>query len=83
MESLLNHALTYAQVNCKVFPLKVNSKNGQVLISLKEKVTTDKEQITKWFTNTDYIPIFEGAPNKVTPTGNNCLIMSIFSCWGD
>ena len=47
MESLLNYALTYAQVNCKVFPLKVNSKDGQTLTSLKEKATTDKKQITK------------------------------------
>ena len=69
MESLLNYALTYAQVNCKVFPLKVNSKDGQTLTSLKEKATTDKKQITKWFTNTDY--------NVGVSTGEGMIVIEV------
>ncbi|EFP63326.1 hypothetical protein DWW36_05380 [Erysipelotrichaceae bacterium AF15-26LB] len=69
MESLLNYALTYAQVNCKVFPLKVNSKDGQTLTSLKEKATTDKKQITKWFTNTDY--------NVCVSTGEGIIVIEV------
>ena len=69
MESLLYYALTYAQVNCKVFPLKVNSKDGQTLTSLKEKATTDKKQITKWFTNTDY--------NVGVSTGEGIIVIEV------
>ena len=45
MKSLLNEALFYAHLNFKVFPLKVNSKSGQVLKSWLNEVTTDVETI--------------------------------------
>lgn len=54
MKSLVNYALTYAQLNFKVFPMKVNSKNEQVLKSWDKEATNDIKQIIQWFTNKDY-----------------------------
>ena len=54
MNPQLNSALNYAKNNFKVFPLKVNSKSGQVCKSWKEEATMDVNQIYQWFSNTDY-----------------------------
>ena len=43
MNPKLTSALMYAQYHFKVFPLKVNSKSGQVLKSWKEEATTDQD----------------------------------------
>ena len=53
MNPKLTSALMYAQYHFKVFPLKVNSKSGQVLKSWKEEATTDQDTIMNWFSNTD------------------------------
>ena len=45
MNPQLNSALNYAKNNFKVFPLKVNSKSGQVCKSWKEEATMDVNQI--------------------------------------
>lgn len=49
MNPKLTSALMYAQYHFKVFPLKVNSKSGQVLKSWKEEATTDQDTIMNWF----------------------------------
>lgn len=54
MNPQLNSALNYAKDNFKVFPLKVNSKSGQVSIFWKEEATTNVNQIYQWFSNTDF-----------------------------
>lgn len=71
MKSLMNYALTYAQLNFKVFPMKVNSKNEQVLESWKEEATNDTKQITQWFTNKDY--------NIGIKTGDGLIVIDVDS----
>lgn len=67
MKSLLNEALFYAHLNFKVFPLKVNSKSGQVLKSWLKEATTDVKTIQNWFSNTDY--------NVGVRTGNGLVVI--------
>lgn len=70
MSSLQSEALIYAQNNFKIFPLKVNSKNEQVLKSWKEEATNDINQVTKWWlTNTQY--------NIGLKTGSGLIVIDI------
>lgn len=70
MSSLQSEALIYAQNNFKIFPLKVNSKNEQVLKSWKEEATNDINQVTKWWlTNTQY--------NIGLKTGGGLIVIDI------
>ncbi|MFQ9922020.1 MAG: bifunctional DNA primase/polymerase [Beduini sp.] len=69
MNPTLNSALMYAHLNFKVFPLKVNSKNGQVLKSWLKEATTDIEKIQNWFSNTDY--------NVGVRTGDGLVVIDI------
>ena len=69
MNPKLTSALMYAQYHFKVFPLKVNSKSGQVLKSWKEEATTDQDTIMNWFSNTDY--------NVGVRTGNGLLVIDV------
>lgn len=69
MNPTLNSALNYAKDNFKVFPLKVNSKSGQVCKSWKEEATTDVNQIYQWFSNTDY--------NVGVRTGDGLVVIDV------
>jgi len=69
MKSLLNEALFYAHLNFKVFPLKVNSKSGQVLKSWLNEATTDVETIQNWFSNADY--------NVGVRTGDGLVVIDV------
>lgn len=69
MNPILNSALMYAHLNFKVFPLKVNSKNGQVLKSWLKEATADIEMIKNWFSNTDY--------NVGVRTGDGLVVIDI------
>ena len=55
MKTQLENALAFANNNVKVFPLSYNSKSEQILSSWKNEVTTDVNQIRKWFENTNSI----------------------------
>lgn len=69
MNSNLSSSLVYAHHNFKVFPLKVNSKSGQVLKSWLNEATTDVETIRNWFSNTDY--------NVDVRTGDGLVVIDI------
>ena len=69
MNPRLNSALNYAKDNFKVFPLKVNSKSGQVCKSWKEEATTDINQIYQWFSSTDY--------NVGVRTGDGLVVIDV------
>lgn len=69
MNPKLNSALNYAKDNFKVFPLKVNSKSGQVCKSWKEEATTDVNQIYQWFSNTDF--------NVGVRTGDGLVVIDV------
>lgn len=69
MNPNLSSALMYAHLNFKVFPLKVNSKSGQVLKSWLNEATTDVETIRNWFSNTDY--------NVGVRTGDGLVVIDI------
>lgn len=47
MNPCLSSALKYAQSNYKVFPLKCNSKNGQVVASWKQDASTNPDLIDR------------------------------------
>lgn len=49
MNSMLDHALNYAQEHFKIFPLKVNSKSEQILNSWKNEATDDLHQVQSWW----------------------------------
>lgn len=48
--TMLDQALQYASKGIKVFPLKENSKSGQVLNSWKKEASTNIETIMNWWT---------------------------------
>ena len=67
---MLNSALTYVKNNFKVFPLKVNSKSGQVLKSWKEEATSDEEKVKQfWKENSNY--------NIGVKTGNGLVVIDV------
>ena len=59
MESL-KHALKYAKLNFKVFPLKVNSKSEQVCKSWKNEATTDENLIRNMWKNNYNVGVVTG-----------------------
>lgn len=60
----------YAHLNFKVFPLKVNSKNIQVLKSRLNETTTDEKIIQNWFSDTGY--------NVGVRTGNGLVVIGFY-----
>lgn len=69
MNEVLNNAIQYANAGFKVFPLKENTKCGQVCRSWKEEATTNLEQINQWFSSTDY--------NVGVRTGDGLVVIDI------
>lgn len=68
--SLKESALNYAKAGMRVFPLRPNSKSGQVLRSWKNEATTDITTIEKWWnTNPNY--------NIGIATGEGVLVVDI------
>lgn len=70
MNPILNSTLMYAHLNFKVFILKVNSKNGQVLKSWLNEATTDEKIIQNWFSNTGY--------NVGVRTGDGLVVIDFY-----
>lgn len=67
MESL-RYAINYAKLNFKVFPLKVNTKDGQICKSWKKEATTNESIIrTMWKENY----------NVAVVTGNGLLVIDL------
>ncbi len=67
MESL-NYALNYAKHNFKVFPLKVNTKDGQLCKSWKKEATTNESIIrSMWKENN----------NVAVTTGNGLIVIDV------
>lgn len=69
MEEVMRSALNYANEGTKVFPLRPNSKSGQICTSWKEEATTDIKQINQWFSNTDY--------NVGVRTGDGLVVIDV------
>lgn len=49
MKTLLDHALTYAGLGIRVFPIQPNEKSPPSKFKWKELATTDTAILTKWF----------------------------------
>ena len=69
MNPCLSSALKYAQSNYKVFPLKSNSKNGQVVASWKQDASTNPDLIHQWFDHSDY--------NLGVVTGHKLVVIDV------
>lgn len=69
MNPCLSSALNYAQSNYKVFPLKCNTKSGQVVSSWKKDASTDLEKIYNWFNHSDY--------NYGIVTGSGLIVIDV------
>ena len=69
MNPVLESALSYVHHNYKVFPLRVNTKNGHVLASWIKEASTDPSQIYEWFSN--------GPMNIGVCTGNGLAVIDI------
>ena len=69
MNPCLSSALNYAQSNYKVFPLKCNTKSGQVVSSWKKDASTDLEKIYNWFNQSDY--------NYGVVTGSGLIVIDV------
>lgn len=68
--NLKESALNYAKAGMRVFPLRPNSKSGQILRSWKNEATTDITTIEKWWnTNPNY--------NIGIATGEGVLVVDI------
>lgn len=68
--TLMNEALTYAQLNFKVFPLKFNSKSEQLVSSWKEEATTNPSTIKNWW-------ISNPSANIGLRTGNGLIVIDV------
>lgn len=69
MNTQLTSALSFAKLNCKVFPLKFNTKSGQLLRSWKEEASSDPCQIEKWFSHTNF--------NVGVRTGSGLMVIDV------
>ena len=66
----LDLALQFANHGYKVFPLKENSKDGQVLKSWKNEASNDPTQIQNWWRNNfNY--------NLAVRTGNGLVVIDV------
>lgn len=69
MNSTLEVALSFASLNVKVFPLKYNTKDGQIVHSWLKEASVDENVITNWFKDTNN--------NLGICTGNGLAVIDI------